>query len=292
MSDSDPYIIAWDEHRDRLAAAAREDADWYHQVASGLARPDDRLALDIGCGGAGMTIELARALPGTARVIGVDGNAEILAGARQNVADAGLGEDRVELRLFDLEAGPVALGKELGERADIVWASASVHHVGDQQAAIDGLAGLLAPGGRLALAEGGLRYQHLPWDVGVGEPGLELRLDAAQDRWFARMREELPGSVRMPYGWTTALRMAGLTQVTTVSVLLEKPAPLGEADRSRVVSRLAMFVGRVSEARLLSAEDEQAWTRLLDETGPDWLGRRDDLFSLGVRSVHTGMLET
>jgi SAM-dependent methyltransferase len=291
MSDSDPYVIAWDEFRDRLASAAREDADWYRQVAAGLARPDDRLALDIGCGGAGMSIALGQALPPPAKVIGVDGNAEILASARQNVTDAGLGDDRVELRQFDLEAGPVALGKELGEPADVVWASGVVHHVGDQQAVVDGLAGLLAPGGRLALAEGGLRSQYLPWDAGVGEPGLELRLLAAQDAWFARMRAELPGSVRMPYGWTTALREAGLTQVTTVSVMLEKPAPLAAADRTTVVSRLSMFVGRIRETGLLSQEDVDAWTRLLDETGPDWLGRRDDLFSLGVRSVHTGMLE-
>lgn len=291
MSDSDPYVIAWDDFRDRLAAAAREDADWYRQVAAGLARPHDRLALDIGCGGAGMSIALGHALPNGARVLGIDGNAEILASARQNVANAGLGDDRVELRQFDLEAGPVALGKELGERADIVWGSGVVHHVGDQQAVVDGLAGLLAPGGRLALAEGGLRSQFLPWDAGVGEPGLELRLAAAQDAWFARMRAELPGSVRMPYGWTTALSRAGLTQVTTVSVLLEKPSPLGDADREMVVSRLGMFVGRIRETGLLSSDDVAAWERLLDETGADWIGRRDDLFSLGVRSVHTGMLE-
>ncbi|GAB3400976.1 methyltransferase [Flindersiella endophytica] len=291
MSDSDPYVIAWDEFRDRLAAAAREDADWYRQVAAGLARPGDRLALDIGCGGAGMSIALGDALPPGARVIGIDGNAEILASARQNVTNAGLGDDRVELRQFDLEAGPVALGKELGEPADVVWASGVVHHVGDQQAVVDGLAGLLAPGGRLALAEGGLRSQYLPWDAGVGEPGLELRLIAAQDAWFARMRAELPGSVRMPYGWTTALSRAGLTQVTTVSIMLEKPAPLGDADRKAVVSRLGMFAGRIRETGLLSADDVAAWERLLDETGPDWLGRRDDLFSLSVRSVHTGILE-
>jgi SAM-dependent methyltransferase len=291
MSDSDPYVIEWDEFRDRLAAAAREDADWYRQVAAGLARPQDRLALDIGCGGAGMSIALGQALPPGARVIGIDGNAEILASARQNVTNAGLDEDRVELRQFDLEAGPVALGEELGERADVVWASGVVHHVGDQQAVVDGLAGLLAPGGRLALAEGGLRSQYLPWDAGVGEPGLELRLIAAQDEWFARMRAELPGSIRMPYGWTTALSKAGLSQVTTVSILLEKPAPLSEADRKTFVSRLGMFAGRIRETGLLSADDVAAWERLLDETGPDWIGRRDDLFSLGVRSVHTGMLE-
>lgn len=54
------------------------------------------------------------------------------------------------------------------------------------------LAGLLAPGGRPALAEGGLASRHLPWDLGFGEPGHELRLQLAEDRWFAVMRISLP----------------------------------------------------------------------------------------------------
>ncbi|MFU8849527.1 methyltransferase domain-containing protein [Micromonospora sp. SL1-18] len=50
----------------------------------------------------------------------------------------------------------------VGVRADLVWASAVVHHLGAQQGAVHAFTGLLAPGGRLALAEGGLPARHLP----------------------------------------------------------------------------------------------------------------------------------
>ena len=139
-------------------------------------------------------------------VVAADGNAEVLAEAGRRLAGV---PARVELVVADLGDGVEPLRAH--GPADLVWASASVHHVGDQQAAVAALASLLGPGGRLALAEGGLPTRRLPWDVGVGEPGLEVRLEAAQDRWFARMRAALPGSVPMPYGWTEALRRAGLT---------------------------------------------------------------------------------
>jgi SAM-dependent methyltransferase len=173
--------------------------------------------------------------------------------------------------------------------ADLIWAAASVHHLGDQQAAVSALAGLLGPGGRLALAEGGLPARHLPWDVGVGEPGLELRLDLAQDRWFAQMRASLPGTVRMPYGWTEALRRAGLTEVRTRTAVLESSAPLGKEELDRVLDSLAHRVDRLRPTGLLDPADLTTWDTLLDPDSPSWLGRRTDLFWLVARSVHIGV---
>jgi hypothetical protein len=163
-----------------------------------------------------------------------------------------------------------------------------VHHAGDQQRAVGTLVTLLAPGGRLALAEGGLPMRCLPWDVGVGEPGLEVRLDAAQDIWFARMRRQLPDAVPMPYGWPNALRRAGLTDVRTATWLFEAPTPLTPADRQRVVRELSHRVERLAETGLLGGDDVAAWARLLDEGDPAWLGHRDDLQRLTARSVHIG----
>lgn len=281
---TDPYVIEWSESRDRLSANAREDADWYAIAAERICRPTDRLRLDIGCGGAGMAVALANVPPDTARVIGLDGNAEVLAGARQNVA-----RTRVELSQCDLERGPDAIRELVDDTADLIWASAVVHHVADQQATVDGLAGLLGPGGRLALAEGGLAARHLPWDVGVGQPGLEIRLQAAQDRWFRRMRAEIPGQVPMPYGWTEALRRAGLGEVTTFTVLVEKPVPL--ENTGHVLHGLEGYVTRIRETGLLGADDLAAWDVLLDPESPHWLGNRADVFHLAARSVHVGTRE-
>ncbi|MFV2110388.1 class I SAM-dependent methyltransferase [Micromonospora sp. LOL_015] len=225
------------------------------------------------------------------RVVAVEASPEVLDAARDHIDDEWSDPRvRVELSRVDIPADTASLRDTLGRPADLVWASAAVHHVGDQQAAVTALAGLLGPGGRLALAEGGLPEQHLPWDVGLGEPGLEGRLHAAQDRWFAQMRAALPGSRRMPYGWTEALRRAGLSPVTTCSTLRERPPPLNDVDRGMVLVNLAHRVGWLRPTGLVATADLEAWDRLLDPADEHWLGRRADLFRLSVRSVHFGVL--
>jgi SAM-dependent methyltransferase len=276
------YSIDWSEHADWLAGAAKDDADWYAALAGSLVRPGDRLAVDVGCGGGGMVRALAAVLPTGGRAVGVDAAADVLERARA-ATPVGL---PVRYVTADLAGDLAAVRDVLGGPADVVWASAAVHHAGDQQAAVGGLAALLAPGGRLVLSEGGLRPRFMPWDVGVGAPGLEVRLEAAHDAWFAQMRAELPGSVPMPYGWTEALRRAGLTGVTTRSTLLEHPVPL--SDPALALDPLAWRVGRLRAAGLLPAADEAAWDRLLDPDDPAYLGRRTDLYRLEARSVHIG----
>jgi SAM-dependent methyltransferase len=288
-SPEDPYAIEWAAETARLAGAARDDAGWYAAQADALVRPTDRVVVDVGSGGGGMTLALATALR-EGLVVAVDVEAELLAAAT-GLVNAARPDSRVrvETAIADLAGGGEPLRAALGGPADLIWAAASVHHLGDQQAAVSLLADLLGPGGRLALAEGGLPMRHLPWDVGVGEPGLEVRLDLAQDRWFAGMRAGLPGSVRMPYGWTEALRRAGLVEVTTRTTLLESEVPLAEDERQRVIHGLAHRVDRLRPSGLLAPDDLAAWDALFDPDGPAWLGHRTDLCRLSARSVHLGL---
>jgi len=274
------YTVDWAEQAEHLHDNAAIDVAWNAAVAAQIVRATDRFAVDAGCGAGGMTRALAVALPAEARVVGLDGSAHVLEVATRQTHD-----ERITFVQASYEDGFAAV---LDEPADLVWASASVHHAGDQQAAVTALAGLLASGGRLALAEGGMPAHYLPWDVGVGEPGLETRLIAAGQRWFERMRAELPGNVRMPYGWGTALRCAGLTNVRTRTVLTEQPAPL--ADNAVAVEALRSQVERLADTDLLDAADRAAWRHLLDPADDAWLGARDDLYVLRARSVHTGEL--
>jgi SAM-dependent methyltransferase len=288
-SPEDPYAIEWAEESSHLSSTAHDDAAWYGAQAAALVRPTDRIVVDVGSGGGGMTLALAGVLA-EGRVVAVDVEPALLAAATELVRIARPDSRvRVETAVADLADGGGPLRAALGGPADLIWASASVHHLGDQQAAVALLADLLAAGGRLALAEGGLPARHLPWDVGVGEPGLEVRLDLAQDRWFAAMRAGLPGTVRMPYGWTEALRRAGLVDVTTRSTVLESTVPLDPYERERVVEMLTHRVDRLRPSGLLAPEDLATWDALLDPDGPDWLGRRTDLFRLSARSVHIGV---
>lgn len=297
--------IDWSAQAGYLRTNATTEAGWNEMVASGLVRAGDRLAVDVGCGAGGMAKALAAALPAEAGVVAIDADPDILQEARSHTGGA------VRCELASLDDGPDPLREAIGAPADLIWASASVHHAADQQAAVDALATLLAPAGRLALAEGGLPSRNLPWDLGLGEPGLELRLDAAQDRWFVAMRESLPGSVPMPYGWTDALVRAGLTDVTTRTVLTEVPVPLSGEARDLVVTQFQHRVDRLSpggsdqghgqrhghghghaedlpEELALPAADLAVWRQLLDPDSPHYLGRRTDLAALSARSIHTG----
>ena len=292
--------IDWAEHAGRLRATAEGEADWNRMVASFLVRDGDKVAVDVGCGGGGMAKALAEALPTGATVVAIDADPDVLEQARQHTAGA------VRCELASMDDGAEPLRKAIDAQANLIWASGSVHHAGDQQAAVNALASLLAPGGRLALAEGGLPSRSLPWELGVGEPGLELRLDAAQDRWFKAMRDSLPGSVPMPYGWTDALTRAGLADVTTRSILTETAPPLTPDRLDDLISQFRIRVERLSpeaahaghghghghlppaDAEWLTPDDLAAWQQLLDPDDPHYLGRRTDLAVLSVRSIHLG----
>lgn len=275
------FEIDWSAHAEHLRKNADVDAEWNVSLARSLIRPDDRVAVDIGTGGGGMAKALAAQ---GVSVVAVDHDQDVLAQARENVR----GLD-VRCELGSLDDGPDKLAQVIGVQADLVWAAHAVHHAGDQQACVDTLASLLKTNGRLALAEGGLPTRNLPWDLGVGEPGLELRLEAANDRWFAGMRAELPGSKRMPYGWTEALGRAGLTEVTSRTVLTERPIPLTDTDRRRVAERFGHWVERIRPSGFLTDDDLATWDQLLDPDGPHWLGSRTDLHDLSARTVHVGI---
>ncbi|WP_134669704.1 MULTISPECIES: methyltransferase domain-containing protein [unclassified Amycolatopsis] len=191
----------------------------------------------------------------------------------------------IEVRAVVADVADGAL-PDLLPAADLVWASRVVHHLPDQQAAIGTLTAVARAGGVVALAEGGLSFSCLPWDLGLGRPGLEDRLQAAQAEWFVGMREGIDGAVPMPYGWPLALERAGLADVSSFSALVDHPAPGPDGLADYVhhhLSRLATH-----GADYLSEEDRATLASLLDPDSAHYLGHRRDLYLLGARTVHHG----
>jgi SAM-dependent methyltransferase len=251
------------------------------QIARELPVPGGAVVADVGCGTGGMTLLLAERVGPGGRVFAVDREPVLLQRVRERAEAAGLAD-----RVTTVPATIDELPGVLPEPSALVWASHVVHHSGDQTAALRALAAALAPGGMLAVAEGSPPPRRLPWDVGVGRPGIEMRLQAAIAEWFAAMRAGLPGSVRDPRGWPAMLRDAGLSDVTARGWLLHLPAPLSKERLAVVLNALA---GHVERARPWLAEDDLAsWERLLDEGGSDWLGRRDDVEMVAVEMVYLG----
>jgi SAM-dependent methyltransferase len=273
---------------DAFFAPMRED------MAGWLAPAPGARVLDAGSGAGGMTAVLARAVGPSGHVVAVDAEPAAVAAVRDYLSALGL-DARVETIRHDLHAadsadpsGTSTLGAPapFGDDFDLIWAAHVVHHLPDQAAGIRSLAGWLRLGGRLALAEGGLRMRCLPFDVGVGEPGLEDRIEAAVSRWFNAMRASLPGATSSPYGWPRLLRDAGLEEVRTHSFLFETGPPLEPVQAAFVRRHLEDLLERVGD--MLDPSDRTALARLCDPEDQACVDRRNDVFALIVESVHVG----
>lgn len=266
-----------------LESQAELFAPLYRTVMAWLAReaPEPGLIVDTGSGPGVVSALFAEAFPG-ARVVAVDGSGPLLERARARAARLGLA-DRFSTLTGEL---PEAL-TELAYPADLLWAGNSLHHLGDQRAALAVFAERLAPGGTLALLEGGLPARFLPRDIGIGRPGLQARLDATEAEWFARMRAELPGSVTEAEDWPALLTAAGLKHTGTRSFLLDLPAPVGDRARTYVAAVLTRL--REALAGGLDAEDRATLDRLLDPDDEASVHRRTDVFVLKAHTVYTAV---
>lgn len=256
---------------DRTAARLKELLGPEHEV---------RRVLDIGSGPGVMTCVLAEAFA-DAETVAVDGAPGLLAHALARAERLGLG-GRVTTLHAEL---PEGLDDRLGT-ADLVWSSKAVHHLGDQQGALDALAGVLRPGGLLAVAEGGLPMRFLPREIGIGRPGLQARLDAVQEDRFEEMRAELPGSKAPAEDWPAMLGAAGLTDIGAFTLLLDLPAPLAEPARAFLHTQLTRLRDAMGEG--LDAEDRATLDVLADPESPEGILRRPDAFLLAATTVFTG----
>jgi SAM-dependent methyltransferase len=243
------------------------------------AAADARSVLDVGCGAGGAACAFAHQLGDGTLVVAVDRDPRLVHQARDRAAAEGVA-GRVGLCAGDVGALPVRPAS-----MHLVWASGVVHHLPDQQAAVEDLAGLAAHGGRVVLVEGGLPLRCLPHDVGIGRPGLEARLDEARARWFEDMRSELSGPP-LPYGWPEALRRAGLTDVRTRSFLVEAVPPLDEVGRRMVEQHMGAALRELGER--LDPDDRRTLARLLDPDDRAGARSRDDLVVTAVQTVHAG----
>jgi SAM-dependent methyltransferase len=281
--------IDWPTRLASLRRADDLDAETDRQVAERLVgvlgTAAEPVIVDIGSGGGGMSAAFASALAARGgRVVLSDAVRELLDAATAHVREVAAGTP-VVVEAVQADAASDNLADQLPP-ADLVWASRVVHHLPDQQRAIDELTRVLAPGGWLALGEGGLATRCLPWDLGIGEPGLGNRLTAARDTWFVGMRADMPGVKSLPVGWNKALEAAGLTSVFSFSYVIDHPAPASEAVRQSVVDWLVWMSG-VGED-LLSDTDRETVARLVDPADEAYVGARDDVFILGASTVYLG----
>ncbi|NLU72282.1 class I SAM-dependent methyltransferase [Streptomyces sp. HNM0575] len=236
-------------------------------------------ALDVGSGPGVFTALLARSFP-QAAVVAVDGEPGLLQRVRDRAAREGVSSN--------VTTHEARLPEELGTlgSADLIWTSNVVHHIGDQQAALDALAASVRPGGLLAVVERGLSPRYLPRDIGLGRPGLLARLEAANEERYTAMREALPGHTAVVEDWPAMLARAGLVPAGTRTFLTDLPAPLGPEGRAHLRDRLARARETLDE--WLSPEDLPVLDALLSDDSPTGILHRPDVFYLTATTVHAG----
>ncbi|MFH9013139.1 class I SAM-dependent methyltransferase [Streptomyces sp. NPDC017943] len=275
--------VDWAEMGPLLESSAELFASLYERALGWLAQEvtEPGLIVDAGSGPGVVACLFAETFPG-ARIVAVDGSQPLLERATARAERLGVA-DRFSTIAGEL---PDVLG-ELDYPADLLWASRSLHHLGDQRAALAAFAARLAPGGTLALMEGGLPPRFLPRDIGTGRPGLQARIDAVQAEWFTRMRTDLPGHVAETEDWPALLSAAGLKHTRTHSFLLDLPAPVPDRVRAHLVATLSHMRDQLAEG--LDAEDLATVDRLLDPGDEASLHRRPDVFLLEAHTVHTAV---
>lgn len=104
------------------------------------------VALDIGCGLAGVDIALVEN-HGLAHVTGIDVEAPLTLRARQNVSEAGLA-DRIDIRLVSPGRLPFD-----DDSFDLVFSKDSMVHIPDKRAIYQEIRRVLRPGGFLAFGD-------------------------------------------------------------------------------------------------------------------------------------------
>jgi SAM-dependent methyltransferase len=237
--------------------------------------PPTRRILDIGSGPGVGTCELARLFP-EAQVIAVDGSPAMLSRARRRADEQGLGE-RVRTHLAELPAGLDGLGP-----VDLIWASMSLHHVGDEIALLRLLGDLLAPTGVIAIAERAEPMRVLPDLLDVGPPGLAERLERAAVGWFAAMREGLADEVPST-DVASMLSSAGFDVIGSRVAREQFDPPLSDSARQVVLGHLRRTQKQL--AALLDADDLEAIDVLTNEDDARGVRRRPDVFVAASREV-------
>ncbi|GIJ29610.1 hypothetical protein Vqi01_47720 [Micromonospora qiuiae] len=219
--------------------------------------------VDLGSGTGAGSFALLDRFP-EAHVIAVDAAPEHLLRLREKACARGA-DDRVRTVQADLDA---ADWPDLG-RPDLVWASASMHHMADPQRALRNVHDMLVPGGLFAVVELSGFPRFLPENAPEDRPGLEDRCHAATDHFHA---EHVP---HRGADWGPMLTAAGFTLEGERTIAVHIEGSRSPAVGRYALSALRRLRDRVAET--LSADDLAALARLLDSDSPHNILRRADL---------------
>lgn len=274
-SDQSSYLDQLDLHDRIERGIVRAIVSWLNDAQA-------LTMLDAGCGKGAPALAFAEA---GCTVTAVDVDAPSLEKAQQ-LFSATPFVDKVKLSQESILQLPFD-----DQQFDLVWCSYVLHHIEDKIAAVREIRRVLKPGGRFAIREGGLPLYMLPFDLGLGTPGLENRLHVADARWFAAMvKDTMPDEVPYPYGWLQLLLDTGFVDLDARTFTLDLVQPFSSEQSEFIVHRLRRFLKQDQDAYgpLLNDEDRHTLNQLLDPHSPHYVLKRTDLHVRYGVSVYVG----
>jgi SAM-dependent methyltransferase len=187
--------------------------EYHHEVIAWVAGlpPDRPRIVDLGAGTGAGALALARERP-DAEVVAVDVDEEMLAQIRHKAGELGVAE-RIRTVRADLDQQWPDLGP-----ADLVWASASLHHLADPERGLRQAFELLGPGGVMAVTE----LESFPRFL-TDAAGAEL-----EERGHAALADHRRAAgMHMDEDWPARLREAGFTLEAErrFDIVLRPPLP-------------------------------------------------------------------
>jgi SAM-dependent methyltransferase len=239
------------------------------QLIADLGLPAGSSGLDIGCGVGLYTLWLAEAVGPHGRVLGIEPTAERAETARELVSGT-LDPGRLEFRAGDGTALDLP-----SQSVDWVWCGDVLHHIVETEAALAEFRRVARPGGRIVIKESQvLAAMFLP-----GHPELERRIQLAE---IARTRDEGGGRSFQERRQTTlaSLHALKLSDVSMRSYLLERRAPLREADRDYIQKTVFDRNWGDRLRPLLEAKDWTACRELCDVDSPRSVLRGADYYCI------------
>ncbi|MEJ7650534.1 MAG: class I SAM-dependent methyltransferase [Nakamurella sp.] len=253
MLDLDVEVLQ-DHHREVIA------------LAGALVHAQPHI-IDLGAGTGAGTIALAQHLPG-AHLTALDVDDEMLAHLRHRAGELAVAQ-RIRTVRADLDATwPAALGP-----ADLIWASASMHHFADPAQTLERARAALRPGGAMMITELDSFPKFLTDPVG----------SAIEDRCHDEMaRHRAAAGMHMHEDWGARLEAAGFERADErrFDIDLRPPLP-AHALRYAVVclSRMRERLGDSLDPQDLAALDDivanlSEQDLRIRATRLVWIGRR------------------
>ncbi len=241
-------------------------------IASVGINPGMRI-LDAGCGTGEALRWLSEAGRERCQIIGIDLAAAHTAMARARAADQAL---VLQADLMRAPLDPASL--------DLIWCVNTINHLHDPVRGIRTLAGLIRPGGRIALGQSSLLPDmYFAWDSRLERVTTEAVRQYYRER-YSLSENDLAG-VRALVAW---LRRAQLRSVRVQTFIIERMLPLSDADEAYLCEAIFRDTWGERLRPYLSAADFAELQVLCDPESPRFALRRPDFHFLQTFTLAVG----